>query len=120
MAQRTIDDMDEVSPAESQHIIWNGYQLYIDLGEANRDKLAEVLAPYFKAGRIGKGVCPHPALAGPTNLTVTHLPEVAADNAAIREWWGKQPESAGLGEPNGAGRIPGLVRDAFNAAHQPT
>lgn len=142
---RTIDDIDGMTPADTYQLSINGYSLAIDLGSENWDKMAEALAPYFKAGRIGKGRCPHPALARVTDLgdgevavippqphgprdhgprdeaTKTVMAEVAADNKTIRDWWFANEGKAKLGLPEykAKGVIPATVKDAFNTAHQP-
>lgn len=138
MAQRTIDDLDDQSPASTRNIIIDGYSIFIDLSEENYTALAEALAPYFKAGRARKGHCPHPALAPITEITEgpafgspgsTAPPTVkevmagvAADNKTIRDWWRKNETKRSLDLPmfNVKGVIPASVRDAFDKAHQPT
>lgn len=64
----TVDDIDGVSQAETHSIIVDGYEIEIDLGRDNWDRLARAITPYFRAGRRvpnGKPRPPHPALEAP-------------------------------------------------------
>ncbi len=61
----TVDDMDGATAAEKHSIQVDGYEIEIDLGLPNWDRLAQALAPFFAAGRrVSNGVtkAPHPAL----------------------------------------------------------
>lgn len=140
MAQRTIDDIDGITPGETHTFTVDGYIFAVDLGPENWDVLAGALAPYVKAGRVIKGRPPHPALAqvteegeavapkidtrvGPRDkATVQIMATVAADNKTVRDWWLANEGKAkyNLPEYKAKGIIPATVRDAFDKAHKPT
>jgi len=80
MAREVIlrDDLDGSLEDVETVIISHGRRtVEVDLSQANRDKLAELLAPYFQAGR--RTARTTPARSRPSRAT-------AARNRAIREW----------------------------------
>lgn len=114
MAQKTLvqyfSDLSgaEVDPADATvRFALDGTSYEIDLTPKERDKLRSVLAPYVEAARKSKV---ETRRARPTGTASGSAPSARE----IREW----------GRANGhvvpeRGRIPALVREAYDAAHSP-
>lgn len=105
-----VDDLDGTElgdNAVTTRFSLNGASYEIDLGEANRQKLADALAPFIAAGRrasagggSGRAAAPRKRAGGSSSNT-----------AAIREW------ANANGHPVGdRGRIPANIIEAYEAA----
>lgn len=80
MAREVIlrDDLDgSLENVETVTISHGGRTVEVDLSQANRDQLAELLAPYFRAGR-------RPTRSTPARRRPSRA--ATARNQAIREW----------------------------------
>jgi hypothetical protein len=106
MAQKVItellDDIDGSEADETVEFSYRGYNYQIDLNAKNIGKLDKALTPFIdharRAGRAG---------ARQAKGAVVHVP---SDAAAVRAW----AQSNGYEVPD-RGRIPGSVREAYQA-----
>jgi hypothetical protein len=108
MAQKVItellDDIDGSEAEETVEFSYRGYTYQIDLNTKNIGKLDKALTPFIDhARRVGR------ASARQAKGTVVRIP---SDAAAVRAW----AQSNGYEVPD-RGRIPGSVREAYEAAN---
>lgn len=105
MATRTvlIDDLDSSITEDVQAVKFSlgNRSFVIDLGETNRAKLEEALAPFIKAASSG--------------TTPTKRPAVPAKD--IREWAKSQPEKISSLIKSDRGAVPKAVIAAYNEAN---
>ncbi|MEU5382687.1 Lsr2 family protein [Kitasatospora cineracea] len=99
------DDLTGGKADETVHFALDGKSYEIDLGTKNAKKLRDALAPFVAAGRKQSG-----------RVQARRFGRAAAasgeDTAKIREW----AKQNGY-EINDRGRVPGNVREAYEAAH---
>lgn len=106
-----VDDLDgsELSDtAVTTRFSLDGSHYEIDLGEANRDKLREVLAPFIAAGRKAAASS---ASGTRRNAKSGSRSGAGKRTAAIREWANANGHSVGE-----RGRIPANIVEAYEAA----
>jgi hypothetical protein len=110
MAQKMllIDDIDGSDADSTVTIALNGVAFEVDLSEKNIDKLNDLLAPYFEAGRQVSGRRGPATSSAPAKSTRSRS---AVDNGAIRAWAKEQ----GI-EVSERGRISNDVIEQYNAA----
>lgn len=106
-----VDDLDgsELSDsAVTTRFSLDGSHYEIDLGDANREKLREVLAPFIAAGRKAASTS-----ASGTRRSAKSGGRSSAGKrtAAIREWANANGHSVGE-----RGRIPANIVEAYEAA----
>jgi len=105
MARKTviISDLSGEEGAEEVSFSWDGQAYTIDLLEAEKEKIAKLLAPYLeKASRV----------KGETVKATPKKKTDAPDPRVVREW------AAGQGiEVSSKGRVPGDVIEKYLAAH---
>lgn len=94
------DDLDGSPAAEAVRFGFDGLAYEIDLGQANRDRLRELLQPFIDAGRRAGGRRP------PRNASARR------ETAAIRAWAAEQ----GL-QVAERGRISADIVAKYQAAH---
>ena len=103
MAQRVqvmlVDDIDGTTAHETVTFALDGAKYEIDLTSSHAAELRDSLAKWIKAGRKAS-----------TRTTVR--PRTSGDVSKIRAW--AKTHGYAVSE---RGRIPGPVRDAYNAAH---
>ena len=108
MAQKVVtellDDIDGSQAHETVEFSYRGYSYEIDLNAKNIGKLDKALTPFIDhARRLGR------ASSRQAKAAVVRVP---SDAAAVRAW----AQSNGYEVPD-RGRIPGAVRDAYEAAN---
>jgi hypothetical protein len=108
MAQKVVtellDDIDGSQAHETVEFSYRGYSYEIDLNVKNIAKLDKALTPFTEhARRIGR-------TGG--RQAKTAVVRVPSDAAAVRVW----AQSNGYQVPD-RGRIPGTVREAYQAAN---
>jgi hypothetical protein len=108
MAQKVVtelvDDIDGSEADETVEFSYRGYNYQIDLNAKNIGKLDKALTPFIDhARRLGRAS---------SRQAKTTLVRVPSDAAAVRAW----AQSNGYEVPD-RGRIPGAVRDAYEAAN---
>jgi hypothetical protein len=109
MAQKVVtellDDIDGSEADETLEFSYRGYSYEIDLNVKNIAKLDKTLTPFIEhARRIGR--------ASRRQAKAAVATRVPSDAAAVRVW----AQSNGYEVPV-RGRIPGTVREAYEAAH---
>jgi hypothetical protein len=105
-----VDDLDGTElgdNAVTTRFSLNGAHYEIDLNDANREKLAGVLAPFIAAGRRAS------ASAGTGRVAASRkrVGSGSGNTAAIREWASANGHSVG-----DRGRIPASIIEAYEAA----
>ncbi|MCZ0981794.1 Lsr2 family protein [Streptomyces diastatochromogenes] len=99
-----IDDLEGGEADETVAFGLDGKPYEIDLTAANAAKLRGILEPYTEAGRKTSG--------RPKSATAKRT-KVAANSGTIRAW----ARSNGWPDLGNRGRVPAVVRDAFEKAH---
>ena len=105
MAQRVqvllVDDIDGSTAHETVNFALDGAKYEIDLTSSHAAELRDSLAKWIKAGRKAS-----------TRTTAPTRARTSGDVSKIRAW--AKANGYAVSE---RGRIPGPVRDAYNAAH---
>lgn len=117
MAQRLVDDLDNSQfAARTVSFCLDSVVYDIDLSADNEARLKAALEPFMQAGRARGGTQrPNRPSSGRLNVSRSHktTPGRAEQLAAIRTWARQQ----GF-EVSERGRIPEVVQEAFESAHQ--
>jgi hypothetical protein len=105
---RLVDDLDGADADRTVEFSLDGVNYIIDLSDKNAGKLRTALSPYLDvATRAGRSGIRSP---GGRRTGSAAPPSSRAQNAAIREWAGKNGY-----EIADRGRIPASVVDAYHA-----
>lgn len=105
-----VDDLDgsELGDnAVTTRFSLNGAHYEIDLGDANRQKLADALAPFIAAGRRASAGAASARSAAPKKRGGSGK----SNTSAIREWANANGHTVG-----DRGRIPATIIEAYEAA----
>lgn len=105
-----VDDLDgsELGDnAVTTRFSLNGAHYEIDLGDANRQKLADALAPFIAAGRRASAGAASARSAAPKKRSAG----AKSNTSAIREWANANGHTVG-----DRGRIPANIVEAYEAA----
>lgn len=83
-----FSDLDGTMEAAPNVLEWNGYRVEIDLTEAQKKEVDDILEPYLSAGRMVGNSNGKPAKAPPVSEPVQRAAPSngAPDNAAVRAW----------------------------------
>jgi Lsr2 len=107
---RLVDDLDGGTAERTVSLGWDGQSYEIDLSKKNISSLEKVLKPYLDAGRRVRGSATRSSRRSGRSAS-----SGTADRGKlqdVREW-----ARANGHEVSERGRIPSVIREAYEAAH---
>jgi hypothetical protein len=106
---RLVDDLDGSAADRTVLFSWNGKALALDLSKKNLTAFERALKPYLAAARPAPGTRQR---SKGTSTKRTRSRSQSLDLGAVRAWARENGH-----EVSTRGRIPGVVVEAYHAAH---